>query len=118
MVPSGKGIVPARYALIATALPKTAPRLLSLPSSWADAIHFQSRYPAGFSVTYGAAASSAFPDAGDIRAATPVIVATEISKKAILLMVAPFKMRFIYAASDPRPVPFAQEGEKESPRRL
>jgi hypothetical protein len=96
MVPSGKGIVPARKALMATALPKTAPRLLRFPSSWADEIHFQSRYPAGFSVTYGAAASSAFPDAGDIRAATPLIVATETNIKAILLIVAPFKMRLVF----------------------
>src|SRR5580698_317134 len=91
MVPSGKGMVPARKALTATALPRTAPRLLSLPSSWADATHFQSRYPAGFSVTYGAAASSAFPDAGDIKATTPVIVATDINKEAILLISCSFQ---------------------------
>jgi hypothetical protein len=73
-----------------------------LPASWADEIHFQSRYPVGFSVTYGAASSSAFPDAGAIEAATPTIVATETSKKAIPLIVAPFKCDFYtsFAAGD------------------
>jgi hypothetical protein len=77
-------------------LPKTAPKLLSLPASWAEETHFQSRYPAGFSLTHGAASSSAFPDAGAIEAATPIIVATETIRKAILFIVAPYQMRFLY----------------------
>jgi hypothetical protein len=56
-------------------------------------------------VTHGAASSSAFPDAGAIEAAMPIIVATETSKKAIHLIVAPLKCDFYtsFAASDRNP---------------
>src|SRR5271154_1378861 len=105
IVPSGKGSVPFRKALIATSFPNTAPKLLSLPASWAEETHLQSRYPAGFYVTHGAASSSAFPDAGTIEAATPIIVATETSKKAIPLIVDPSKCDFYasFSASDRNP---------------
>jgi hypothetical protein len=58
-------------------------------------------------VTHGAAASSAFPDAGAIEAARPVIAATETSKKAIPFIVAPFTCDFYtsFAASDRKPSP-------------
>jgi hypothetical protein len=45
IVPSGYGSLPSRKALNTTSLPKTAPKLLSFPASWAEDIHFQSRYP-------------------------------------------------------------------------
>src|ERR1700735_5015447 len=65
IVPSGKGSFPSRYALIAVSLPKTAPRLLRLPSSWAEEIHFQSRYTAGILLTkIGGEFLSACPNAG------------------------------------------------------
>src|ERR1700690_4425533 len=99
---------------MATSLPKTAPKLLSLPASWAEETHFQSRYPAGFSLTHGAASSSAFPEAGAIEAATPIIAASETRRKAILLIVAPFECEFYtlsvacdrnaYLSDDPPPV--------------
>src|ERR1700723_3660471 len=109
MVPSGNGIVPARYAFIATSLPKTAPKLLSLPASWADETHFQSRYPAGFSFTHGAP-SSAIPDVGAIEAATQNIAATETSRSAVLFIVVPFEWDFYtsYVVRDRNAYPCAE----------
>jgi hypothetical protein len=68
-------------------------------------------------VTYGAAASSAFPDAGAIDAARPVIVATETSKKAIPLIAAPFKFDFYtsFAAIDRKPSLSRLNTAKRSP---
>src|ERR1700721_3286941 len=79
---------------MATSLPKTAPKLLSVPASWAEETHCQSRYPPGFAWAHGAACSSAFPDAGANQAATPIMAATEIIRKAIVFIVAPFKCDF------------------------
>src|SRR5580692_9769361 len=81
IVPSGYGSVPSRKALNAVSLAKTAPKLLSLPASWAEEIHLQSRYPLGISVTKGAAGSpSACARAAAMRAKRPANVATASKK--------------------------------------
>src|SRR5580700_822984 len=65
-------------------LPKTAPILFRLPSSWATGINFQSRYPGGILVTkMAAAASSAFREAGAVITTTPASAAIATSKKVI-----------------------------------
>src|SRR6266436_3570933 len=51
IAPSGNGSVPSRYALIDISLPRMARISLSLPSSWATEINFQSRYPGGMLIT-------------------------------------------------------------------
>src|SRR5262249_43047946 len=67
MVPSGNGRFPSRKALIATSLPRMAPKLFRLPSSWATEINLQSRYPGGIlSTKIGdtSAAAGSFAEGG------------------------------------------------------
>src|ERR1700685_719685 len=91
--PSGNGSFPSRHALNAISLPRTAPKLLSLPASWAEEIHLQSRYPLGISVTEGAGCPSAWPGSGAMRMTTPAIVATAVKKQLKrLMMVPPFHL--------------------------
>src|SRR5664279_5478530 len=89
IVPSGYGSFPSRKALIATSLPKTAPKLLRLPASWAEEIHLQSRYPSGISVTKGADCPSAWPRAGAVRVTSADIVATATKKNVKRFIVGP-----------------------------
>src|SRR5262245_7045794 len=77
IAPSGKGSVPARYALIAASLPSTAAKLFRLASSWATEISFQSRYPAGILVMKIADPSAAVcEDAEAMNATAPPAIAT------------------------------------------
>src|SRR3954469_9430580 len=65
-----------------------APKLWRLPSSWAEEIHLQSRYPRGISVTNGGAGCpSAWPGAGEMRETRPAIVATATKKNVKFLTV-------------------------------
>src|ERR1700690_3400844 len=92
IVPPGNGSFPARKAVIATSLPRTAPKLFRLPASWAEEIHCQSRYPLGMSVTQGADCPSAWPGTGTMSARRPAVVANAIKKNVKrLMMVPPFQ---------------------------
>src|SRR5580658_7822784 len=91
-MPSGYGSVPFLKASNPTSLARTAPKLLRLPASWAEEIHFQSRYPGGISVTKGAPdPPSACPRAAATRAARPATVAIATRKNVkCFIRVPPF----------------------------
>src|SRR5271166_3569223 len=84
IVPSGNGSFPSLKALIATSLPRTARKSLSLPSSWVTEIKLQLRYPGGIlTPKIGAASPSACPDAGAMETTSPASATTATIKRAI-----------------------------------